>query len=402
MKNTTSTSKTVALLIVGVGLATTAQTNASLRFNGSDSRATINGNYLDGKTHSNYSLEVWIKPFDAGREEYIFSKDNYWDFWVLGISPANGLEFLGAYPYSYWSCYVGTNCLTTNVWQHICCAVSNGEGSFYVNGQLIGTGAVYSPLDFAASIATGCPYGDGLAAIGYGDSCTTPDYAFFNGLIYGIKVWSRTLSATEVQAIATTGVAPSTNGLYNAVMLNEGVGTVIHDSLTSVTGIVLTAQWSLDNPVIPSCISQRATATATVVNGFVVRATVIAGGSCYTNTPLVLVQGGGGTGATATAVVSNGVVVNIVITDAGIGYTSTPSIYIYSPGGLQIGLLKAVKPSFTDLLLGTNYQLQVSADMSTWTNQGSPFTATSPTMTYPQYWDVDNWNKLFFRLKVSP
>jgi uncharacterized membrane protein len=133
-----------------------------------------------------------------------------------------------------------------------------------------------------------------------------------------------------------------------------------------------------------------------------VGATVTDGGSCYTNTPLVLIQGGGGTGATATAVVNNGVVVGITITDAGIGYTSTPTIYIYSPVGLQIGLIKAVKPSFSDLLLGTNYQLQVSADLNTWTNQGSPFPATAPSMVYPQYWDVDNWGQLFFRLRVAP
>ena len=121
-----------------------------------------------------------------------------------------------------------------------------------------------------------------------------------------------------------------------------------------------------------------------------------------TNASAVLIQGGGGTGATATAVVSNGVVVKIAISNAGTGYTSTPTIHIYSPVGLQFGLLKAVKPSFTDLLLGTNYQLQVSADMSTWTNQGVPFTATSPRMVYPQYWDVDNWNSLYFRLKIAP
>ncbi len=68
----------------------------------------------------------------------------------------------------------------------------------------------------------------------------------------------------------------------------------------------------------------------------------------------------------------------------------------------QVDLIKAVKPSFSLLSLGTNYQLQVSADMNIWTNQGSPFTATNPTMSYPQYWDVDNWNQLFFRLQVSP
>jgi len=65
-------------------------------------------------------------------------------------------------------------------------------------------------------------------------------------------------------------------------------------------------------------------------------------------------------------------------------------------------LKKAVKPSFSNLQLGTNYQLQVSSDMKTWTNQGSPFAPTNTVMDYPQYWDVANWGGLYFRLQVSP
>ena len=84
--------------------------------------------------------------------------------------------------------------------------------------------------------------------IGYSDSGTTPDYHFFNGVIYGIKVWSRTLSAGEVQAIFTLGVPPSTNGLYNAVMLDEVSGSVIQDSRTGLTGTNLTALQSSDTP----------------------------------------------------------------------------------------------------------------------------------------------------------
>jgi hypothetical protein len=75
-----------------------------------------------------------------------------------------------------------------------------------------------------------------------------------------------------------------------------------------------------------------------------------------------------------------------------VSYTLTP----------VVNLIKAVKPSFNNLTLTTNYQLQLSADMLTWTNQGSAFTATNTSMVYPQYWDVDNWNSLFFRLQVTP
>jgi hypothetical protein len=70
--------------------------------------------------------------------------------------------------------------------------------------------------------------------------------------------------------------------------------------------------------------------------------------------------------------------------------------------GPVVSLIKAVKPSFSYLAPGTNYQLQVSGDLNNWTNQGSPFTATNTSMVYPQYWDVDNWSQLFFRLQLSP
>ena len=70
--------------------------------------------------------------------------------------------------------------------------------------------------------------------------------------------------------------------------------------------------------------------------------------------------------------------------------------------GPRVGLIKAVKPSFSNLMLGTNYQLQISGNLNNWTNQGSAFTATNASMIYEQYWDVDYWDRLFFRLQVAP
>jgi hypothetical protein len=75
---------------------------------------------------------------------------------------------------------------------------------------------------------------------------------------------------------------------------------------------------------------------------------------------------------------------------------------IYISSTPCIGLMKAVKPTFSDLWMGTNYQLQVSGDLISWTNQGSAFTPTNTTMIYPQYFDVSDWNQLFFRLQVAP
>lgn len=64
-------------------------------------------------------------------------------------------------------------------------------------------------------------------------------------------------------------------------------------------------------------------------------------------------------------------------------------------------LKRAVQPSFVQLSPGANYQLQVSADLGTWTNFSSVFTATNSSMDYPHYWDVENWQQLYFRVQVA-
>jgi len=307
------------------------------------------------------------------------------------------------------------------------------------NGQIVGWKPAYGSVNHAFIYDVGT----GLKDLG-----TTPgmedSYAYAintNGQIVGSAIISNnqdhaflystgvmtdlgTLGGTASDALSinnsgqVVGLSETTNGQH-AFLYSGAKMTDLNDHIPANPGWTLTQAIAINdsgqivgfgfNPsgqshaflLTPVPVPHRATASAVVSNGVVVNITVTDRGFGYTNPPTVLIQGGG-TGATATAVVSNGMVVSITISDAGTGYTNTPSIYIYSPLGLQIGLMKAVKPSFTDLLLGTNYQLQVSAEMSRWTNQGAPFTATSPTMIYPQYWDVDNWNQLFFRLQVSP
>jgi hypothetical protein len=77
-------------------------------------------------------------------------------------------------------------------------------------------------------------------------------------------------------------------------------------------------------------------------------------------------------------------------------------VYAYEAGP-QLNLIQAVIPSFSNLFVGTNYQLQISTNLgNTFTNFGSTFTATSSSMIYPQSFDVANWNQLYFRLQVAP
>jgi len=66
-----------------------------------------------------------------------------------------------------------------------------------------------------------------------------------------------------------------------------------------------------------------------------------------------------------------------------------------------VSLIKAVKPAFSLLSVGTSYQLQVSPDLVGWTNHGAPFSATNSSMTFPEYWDVGDWTQRYFRLQIS-
>ena len=64
-----------------------------------------------------------------------------------------------------------------------------------------------------------------------------------------------------------------------------------------------------------------------------------------------------------------------------------------------ISIQKAVYITSGNLHAGTNYVVQASTDLLNWTNQGSAFTATNSTWASTNYWPVDNWNQLFFRLQ---
>jgi N-acetylneuraminic acid mutarotase len=89
----------------------------------------------------------------------------------------------------------------------------------------------------------------------------------------------------------------------------------------------------------------------------------------------------------------------LVLVAGGYQYSATAEL---SDFRFQVGLIKAVKPTFSNLAEGDNYQMQTSSDMATWINSGTPFTATNSVMVYPQYFDVTNWNSLFFRLQTAP
>jgi formylglycine-generating enzyme required for sulfatase activity len=88
---------------------------------------------------------------------------------------------------------------------------------------------------------------------------------------------------------------------------------------------------------------RTATATATVMNGFLVAITVTDGGAGYPVPPTVTISGGGGSGAIAEAAVSNGTVITITVKLAGWGYTSVPQVVISAPPPPEAPVLESVR-----------------------------------------------------------
>ncbi len=134
--------------------------------------------------------------------------------------------------------------------------------------------------------------------------------------------------------------------------------------------------------VINSNPSPVATATPIVTDGYVTGAAITYGGFEYTNAPGVRFIGGGGTGAEAVAVVSNQMVVAVSIVNPGSGYTNAPVVVIAPPFIPQpaLGIAAMSLLSFTNLAVGTNYQLQSLAG-GTLLNVGAPFSAVGSVFT---------------------
>ncbi len=179
-----------------------------------------------------------------------------------------------------------------------------------------------------------------------------------------------------------------------------GTYTLTYTSSNSLGGVAAPVTRTVVVSAPPVQPARQATATAFVVNGFVVGGNITDAGSGYTNSPTVLIVGGGGSGATATATVSNGVVTGITILFTGSGYTGTTSIRIASPPFLPKLAIEVSRVNVKmNVVLGRKYQLQSSDDFLLWTNVGSVFTAQDENLVQEL---VVGQTGRFFRIQEVP
>ena len=94
----------------------------------------------------------------------------------------------------------------------------------------------------------------------------------------------------------------------------------------------------------------------------------------------------------------DGVIDDIRIYNRALSSNEVAQLYAIESAPV-VNIRKAVYVDSSNLLVGTNYQVQVTSDLINWTNFGAVFTATNSYWCSTNYWDVANWNQLFFRLQ---
>src|ERR1022692_51982 len=334
------------------------------RFGYPDSAYAFNGvdGYIDigqpaGTNPTQLTESAWVliisrasyaEPVSPPRDAIMTQRQNALDgsSWptlaiVSSGSSAGAGEIAVEAPFYDNDC-IGTTLTPTNVWVFICEVCSNGTYQLFINGHLENT---ITDSHLPSSSANMRLMDSGGAT------------GFCNGILDDVRIYNRALSSNEVAMLYSF----QTGGF---------------------------------------CSPHAAEATAQVVNGFMVGATLTDIGCGYTNAPLVLIQGGGGSGAIATATIQNGFVTSINIINPGSGYTNLPDILIASPPFVPTLSINVSRVMVTlHVVLGLNYILESSTDMINWIPTGPQFTAQSEVITNEF---AVNQTGQFFRVRQVP
>jgi hypothetical protein len=255
---------------------------SALSFNGQFGGVAING-IQDSDINGGFTVSCWILLNNSSSGDWldIFSSKWYGKFGLMYYPDARRFSaYREKGGLQETAVYVWGNGLSQK-WYHIVLTESNLSQVLYVDGVKIGEyKSVNEPELDSDSLLIGISNAN-LDAQGF-------QYVF-NGRIDEFRFYKNGLTEAEVKALYSFESKPK--------------------------------------PPEPF----PATATAQVVNGFVVGATITGAGYGYVENPVVSITGGGGTGAKAAATQFNGVVTSITITNPGSGYTSTPTITIAPP-----------------------------------------------------------------------
>ncbi len=386
------------------------------------------------------TLEAWIKPESSPVGIPIFEWSSTGKY---GVHMYANIPSVG--------CLYGTICeangnlhilqsspsaLSINKFQHVAMTYQKrtGMARLLVNGLVV----------LERRVGSVTPKTDTDLTIGYRLPGAPLGACYFQGLIDEAAVYDRGLETNELRSIYLAGMAGKCVPIYTPpVIVSEptsrtvGAGATTIFSVSATSSTPLSYQWTYNSAAIdgqtqPTItlsnvqmanvgdyavvvsgpggsvtsavarleVLRGATLSPVVSFGFVVGATIIEAGYGYTNTPLVRIVGGGGSGAQGVVTLTDGVVTGITIVNAGSGYTGVPRMIVQLPF-IPSPVLTATPMTLllcNDLAPGGTYQLQRKVAWY-WSNTLTSFLATGSS--YSQTLDGVA-GETDYRLVLSP
>jgi len=266
-----------------------------------------------------------------------------------------------------------------------------------------------------------------------------PDAQGYNGDLDDIRIYNRALSASEIAGLYEYESQPQSssrirgalvraqviNGfLVGAEVIDGGYGYTSSPTVTingggglgavakAIVGGGKVVKINIENPgngytssptidiAPPPLPVVAASATAKVVNGFIVSTTIIDGGYGYNQPPAVTLIDDTGQGAIVTAEVTDGRVVALNVVNPGSGYSENPIISIAPPPNKPVVSIRVTQVEVNmKLTVGRRYKIESSNNMVDWTQFGDVFTAEEEFIDFK--FDTDEFGK-FFRVTEQP
>ena len=183
-------------LALDTTITATADSKASIIFNGSSSYIEMAASDIGMLDDNNFTLEAWVYPATTGinmvaisQSTYDFDSANLYPRFVAKISSINKFEFSFLTGTSSWVNILSTTTVSANTWYHFVCTwdASTSTMRLYLNGVEEANGTFSGSLASASTpIHIGARYRNNVL----GD--------WFNGRIDEVAIYNRTLKPEEI------------------------------------------------------------------------------------------------------------------------------------------------------------------------------------------------------------
>jgi hypothetical protein len=189
-----------------------------LQFDGIDDYVALGDAAVLGFTSQNFTIEAWIKPDTVTRRMEIFTRHKYnSDGYRFEVHSRGQLAFYTFQSGANQIAFTSLNVLTAGNWSHVAAVRQGTSVRIYVNG-VDRTGVPNFHIDPAYMASRSATIG-----INYEPEA-------FQGSITEVRVWNYARTESQINTGMYGNFTGSESGLVGYWKLDEGLGTIAHDS----------------------------------------------------------------------------------------------------------------------------------------------------------------------------